>query len=116
MRTAEPTLNAAGISSGAPNEVQVLTLSSINNPALIRSNRELFHTPRCGDSEFFAPIPNASGVTTMATIKLNDGGSSNTVVSPSFTVTVRAVTMRRISPIADQVISEDVASAIPFTV
>jgi hypothetical protein len=85
------TVNLAGISSGATNENQVLTVTATNsNPALLGNVNVAYTSPNPAGTLSFTPAANASG-SAIITVTVNDGASSNNLVSRSFTVTVNAV-------------------------
>ena len=85
------TINLSGISSGASNEVQTLTITATSaNPALIPNPTGTYTSPNATGTLTFAPTANAFGSTTI-TVTVNDGGASNNIVSRAFTVTVNPV-------------------------
>jgi hypothetical protein len=85
------TVNLGGISAGAANEVQTLTVTAASsNPALIPNPTVTYTSPNATGSLTFTPAANANGTTTI-TVTVNDGGTSNNVVTRTFTVTVNAV-------------------------
>jgi len=85
------TVNLAGISSGAANEAQTLTVTATSsNPALIPSPTVNYTSPNSTGTMTYAPVAFAFGTATV-TVQVNDGGASNNVVTRSFTVTVNAV-------------------------
>lgn len=108
-------INLSGISSGAPNEIQTLTVTAASsNPSLVPAPSVSYTSPQTSGQITFAPTPGAFGVATI-TVTVNDGGSSNNVVSQSFTVTVDQPPS--ISAIADQAIAIDTPSSpIPFSI
>lgn len=82
------TVNLSGITTGATNEVQILTVtSSSSNTGLIPTPTVNYTSPNASGSISFTPARNASGVATL-TITVNDGATTDNVVSRSFTVTV----------------------------
>src|SRR5690606_36223882 len=82
------TVNLSGISSGAANENQTLTVSATSsNPALIPHPTVNYSSPNTTGSISFTPAANASGTATI-TVTVNDGQAQNNTVSRSFTVTV----------------------------
>jgi len=111
------TVNLAGISSGATNESQTLTVTAASgNPGLIPTPTVSYTSPNGTGTLTFKPVTNATGTATI-TVTVNDGGLSNNVVTRSFTVTVNAVDAPpTISAIASQTTSEDTSITIPFTV
>jgi len=85
------TVGLAGISSGAANENQTLTVTaSSGNPSLIPNPTVSYTSPNTTGSLAFTPAANAAG-TAVITVNVNDGGSSNNIVSRTFTVTVAPV-------------------------
>jgi hypothetical protein len=85
------TVNLSGITSGAANEVQTLTVTaSSSNPALIPTPTASYTSPNATGSITFTPAALAYGSATI-TVTVNDGGTSNNVVSHTFTVTVNPV-------------------------
>ncbi len=109
------TVNLTGITSGATNETQTLTVTATSsNPSLIPNPTVNYTSPNTTGTLAFTPVALASGSATL-TITVNDGGASNNVITRSLTVTVNQ--LPTISPIADQVIAMDTATAaIPFTI
>ena len=85
------TVNLSGISSGAANEVQTLTVTAASsNPALVPNPTVTYTSPNATGSLAFTPAANASGTATV-TVTVNDNGTSNNVVTKTFTVTVNPV-------------------------
>src|SRR6185436_19597546 len=85
------TVNLSGISSGASNEVQTLTVTTTSSdPALIPTPAVTYTSPNATGSLTFTPAASASGSATV-TVTVNDGAASNNIVSRSFTVTVNPV-------------------------
>ena len=114
----QQTVNLSGITSGASNEVQTLTVTaSSSNPGLIPTPTVSYTSPNTTGSLKFTPVASAYGTGTI-TVTVNDGGASNNVVSRAFTVTVNQVnTPPTISSITNLVIAMDAATpGIPFTI
>jgi hypothetical protein len=112
------TVNLAGISSGAANENQTLAVTaSSSNTGLIPTPTVTYTSPNATGSIRFTPVASANGSATI-TVTVNDGGTSNNIVSRSFTVTVnQVVPPPTISSITNLVIAMDSATApIPFTI
>ena len=109
------TVNLSGISSGATNEVQTLTVTaSSSNPSLIPNPTVTYTSPNATGSIAFAPVTNGYGSAAI-TVTVNNGGISNNTVSSSFTVTVYQPPT--ISAISNRVIAVGTSTpAIPFTV
>ncbi|HWW01967.1 MAG TPA: Ig-like domain-containing protein [Candidatus Acidoferrum sp.] len=85
------TVNLSGIGSGAPNEVQTLTVAATSfNPGLIPNPVVVYTSPNATGTLTFTPVANASG-SSVITVTVNDGGASNNIVSRTFTVTVNPV-------------------------
>ena len=84
-------VDLTGISSGAPNENQTLTVTaSSSNPALIPNPTVHYSSPNAGGTLTFKPAANASGGAVI-TVLVNDGGNGNNLVRKSFTVIVSPV-------------------------
>ena len=102
------TVNLSGISSGATNESQTLTVTAISsNTGLIPNPTVSYTSPNATGSLAFTPVSGVSGNATI-TVTVNDGGSQNNTVTRTFTVAVNAVnTPPTLSPIAGVTISEN---------
>jgi hypothetical protein len=109
------TVTLSGVSSGAVNEIQTLSVTATSsNPALIPDPAVSYSNPDTTGLLTFQPAPAASG-TAIITVTVNDGGLSNNIVSRSFTVTVDEPPA--ISPIPNLVIAMNSQTApIPFTI
>ena len=84
-------MSLSGISSGAANESQTLTVTAVSsNPALIPNPTVSYVSANSTGSLTFTPASNASGTTTIS-VTINDGGTSNNIITRSFTVTVNPV-------------------------
>lgn len=105
------TVNLSGISSGASNEVQTLTVTaSSSNPGLIPSPTVNYTSPGGAGTISFAPVLYGFGTATI-TVQVNDGGASNNVVSRSFTVTVNPVNQApTLNTLANVTINENAGS------
>jgi hypothetical protein len=78
----------AGVSSGAPNEVQNLTVTATSsNPGLIPNPSVNYTSPSASGTLTFTPAANVSGAATI-TVTVNDGQSANNTVTRTFTITV----------------------------
>lgn len=85
------TVNLSGIGSGSASEVQTLTVTATSsNPALIPSPTVLYTSPNTTGSLSFAPVAFGFGSATI-TVTVHDGGTSNNIVTRSFSVTVNPV-------------------------
>jgi hypothetical protein len=82
------TVNLTGITSGASNEVQTLTVTATSsNTNLIRTPTVSYTSPNTNGTLSFASVTNKIGTATI-TVTVNDGGTSNNLTSQSFVVTV----------------------------
>ena len=108
-------VNLAGITSGATNETQTLTVTATSsNPGLIPNPTVIYTSPNATGSIAFTPVALAFGSATL-TVTVNDGDTSNNIVTRSFTVTVNQ--LPTISPIPDQVVVINSSTApISFTI
>ena len=87
----QQTVALGGISGGAGNGAQSLTVSAVSgNPGLIANPAVNYTSPNATGSLSFTPVSGASG-TALITVTVNNGGMSNNVVTRSFTVNVNAV-------------------------
>jgi len=85
------TVSLAGISDGSTNESQTLTVTaSSSNTGLIPNPTVTYTSPNTTGSIAFTPVANANGSATI-TVTVNDGASSDNIVTRTFTVTVNAV-------------------------
>ena len=102
------TVNLSGISSGASNEFQTLTVTaSSSNPALIPTPTVNYTSPNTNGSISFAPVLFGNGSVSI-TVTVNDGGTSNNIVSRSFTVIVNPVNQQpTLDPLANMLINEN---------
>ncbi len=109
------TVNLSGISSGAANESQTLTVTaSSSNTGLIPNPTVSYTSPNATGSIAFTPLANAYGSATI-TVTVNDGGASNNIVSRSFSIAVNQ--LPTISAIPNRVIAVGTSTPpIPFTV
>jgi hypothetical protein len=102
------TVNLKGISSGATNESQVLTVTAASSHAgLIPAPKVSYASPSATGTLTLTPAANASGVATI-TVTVSDGGVTNSTVSRSFQVTVVEVNQApTLDALADVTISEN---------
>ncbi len=95
------TVNLSGITSGATNESQTLTVTaSSGNTSLIPDPTVNYTSPNTTGTLSFLPVTNASG-SAVITVTVNDGGTSNNIVTQTFTVNVQAIT--DLTPPTDQI-------------
>jgi hypothetical protein len=111
----QQTVPLAGISSGAANEYQTLSLTVFSsNPSVVPNPTLSYSSPNASGSLFFTPVANAFGSATL-TVTVNDSGTSNNTVSRSFTVYVDQPPV--ISTIPAQVLAVgSVMGPRPFTI
>jgi uncharacterized repeat protein (TIGR01451 family) len=107
----------AGIGSGAPNELEVLTLSAVSsNPQLIPNPTLTYLHPETTGTLSFAAAPNANG-TARITVTVDDGQATNHATTREFTVTVNWVND---PPVVSALVAvstpEDTPLAVPFVV
>lgn len=104
----QQTVTLAGITSGAANESQTLTVTASNrNPALLTGLSVVYTSPNTTGTLRFTPVADASG-SAVITVTVDDGGGSNNIVSRSFTVTVLPVNdVPTLDAIASLTIPED---------
>jgi len=109
----QQTVNLSGISSGATNELQTLTVTaSSSNPGLIPNPTVTYTSPNTTGSLAFTPLTFGFGTATI-TVTVNDGGASNNVVSRAFTVTVSPVNqVPTLDPLANVTINENASQQI----
>lgn len=105
---AAQTVNLSGISVGGTNESQTLTVTaSSSNTGLIPNPTVTYTSPNATGSLAFTPVANANGLATIS-VTVNDGASSNNIVTRTFTVTVNAVNdAPAIAAISDVSLAED---------
>src|ERR1035441_5314066 len=84
-------VNLSGITSGASSESQTLTVTAYStNPGLIPTPAVSYTSPNATGSITLTPVAYGFGYSTI-TVTVNDGGTSNNIVSRTFTVTVNPV-------------------------
>ena len=82
------TVSLSGITSGATNESQTLTVAAVSSNTSLISNPTVNYTSaNTTGSLTFMPVSNATGTATI-TVTVNDGGTSNNIVTRTFTVTI----------------------------
>jgi hypothetical protein len=91
----QQTVNLAGISSGASNENQTLTITAVSsNTGLIPNPTVTYTSPQSSGSLQFTPVANMNGASTITVTVRDNGGTSNGGVDTlvrTFLVTVNAV-------------------------
>src|ERR1039458_7293932 len=102
------TVTLSGITSGAANENQSLTVTATSgNASLIPNPTVNYASANTTGSLTFTPAPNATG-STIITVNVNDGGTSNNIVTRTFTVTVSPVNQPpTLNPINNLTISQN---------
>ena len=102
------TVNLSGITSGAANENQTLTVTATSgNTGLIPKPTVNYTSPNTNGSLTFTPVANANGSATI-TVTVNDGGASNNIITRTFTVTVNPVNQSpTLNPINNLTINEN---------
>jgi uncharacterized repeat protein (TIGR01451 family) len=80
----------AGIGSGAPNELQTLTVTASSSSPGIVANPTVNYTGGSSGSLTVTPAPNGFGTATI-TVRVNDGGLSNNITQRTFSVVVNPV-------------------------
>lgn len=110
--TAQAVVPLTGLSSGAPNENQFLTVTAISSsPALIPNPTVTGVNQGSTATLVLNPAPNRTG-TAIITVTVDDGGSENHSTSQSFTVVVGAYNQPpTLGPIADITVKEDAGPA-----
>ena len=113
----QQTNTLTGISSGATNEIQTLTVTaSSSNPALVPTPTVTYTNGSPTAILRFTPATNANG-TALIAVTVNDNGASNNLVTRTFTVTINAINdPPAISGLTNISAQEDVPVAVPFTI
>ena len=109
------TVSLSGITSGATNEIQTLTVTATSgNPSLIPNPTVTYTSPNTNGTLTFTPAANGFGQATI-TVTVNDGGASNNIVTRTFTITVNSPPA--ITTIANQTIATNASTGpLSFTV
>jgi len=109
------TVNLSGISSGATNETQTLSVTATSsNPGLIPNPTVTYSSPNATGSLRFTPVAGAGGAATI-TVTVNDGAASNNTLTRTFNVSVNR--LPTISTITDQSVAAGaIVPPIPFTI
>jgi len=82
------TVSLSGISSGSAGEVQTLAVTAVSsNPSLLPNPAVSYSSPNATGSLSYTPVAATSGSATI-TVTVNDGGTTNSVATRSFLVTV----------------------------
>ena len=102
------TMNLSGITSGAANQNQTLTVSATSgNISLIPNPTVHYTSANTNGSLTFTPVANATG-SAIVTVTVNNGGASNNIVTRTFTVTVNPVNQPpTLNPINNLTINEN---------
>lgn len=103
------TVNLAGISSGATNETQALAVSAVSSNSTLVSVQSLTYTSPAATGTLRLRAVGGGTGTALIAVTVNDGGTSNNLVTRTFTVFVKAVanTVPVISGLADRTTPED---------
>jgi len=105
-------VNLSGIGSGAFNEIQPLTVTATSSdPAIIPNQQPNLVVGYTNGNSIgvvsFAPLANANGSVTIM-VRVNDGGTSNNIVTRNFTVNINAVNdPPTLNPLSNLNINED---------
>lgn len=101
-------INLSGITSGAANEVQVLSLSaSTSDSTLIKDLAVTYQSGATSGLLTFTPIPWSAGTATL-TVSVNDGQSFNNLFSRTMQVTLDgSLGAPSVEPIANLSLAED---------
>lgn len=102
------TINLTGISSGAIDETDTLTITALSgNPALIPNPSVTYTSPGPAGSLSFTPATDQNG-SAVISVTITDGQSQNGVLTRTFTVTVNAVNdAPQFTPGGDVTVNED---------
>lgn len=85
------TVSLSGITPGATNEIQTLTIVAVSsNPALIPNPAVNYTSPNSTGSLTFTPASGANGTATVS-VTVNDGQATSNLLTRTFVVTVNAV-------------------------
>jgi hypothetical protein len=85
------TVTLNGISTGATNEIQPLTVAAVSsNPTLIPNPTVNYTSPNAAGTLTFTPVANAFGGATI-TVSVSDGQPTNSTTAQQFVVTVNQV-------------------------
>src|SRR5207237_1427154 len=102
------TVNLTGISSGAANENDNLSVSAASsNPAIVPNPIVTYSSPNSTATLSFAPAANAYGTVTI-TVTVNDNQPNNNLATRAFTITVNPVNdPPTLTALANLTINED---------
>ena len=104
-------IRLGGISTGAANEKQRLVVTAVSgNPQLVPSPIVGYASPNTSGTLTFRPVVNASG-TAVITVTVNDGGTSNNIVTRQFTVSVAPPATPATKPVVLNRLPDSVALA-----
>src|SRR5262249_13033397 len=117
--TGQFNITFTGVSSGATNEAQTLSVTAISsNTAVVAIQSVSYLSPASSGTVRLRPGPSGTGTAGLA-LTVNDGGSGHQLFMRPFTLVVKPATnnLPTLSSIANQVINEDtVLGPINFTV
>jgi hypothetical protein len=105
------TVNLSGITPGAANESQTLTVTAASgNTNLVPNPTVNYTNANTTGNLTFAPVTNATGTATV-TVTVNDGGASNNIVARTFTVAINATNQSpTLDPIPDIIVNVGASS------
>lgn len=107
------TVNLSGISSGATNEIQTLTVTAASsNPGLIPNPTVSYTSANTTGTLAFAPVTNAFG-SAQITVTVDDGQPLNNTITRSFTITVNQTTAAP-ATITNAIIAPNTAFRMPL--
>jgi hypothetical protein len=109
----QQTVNLSGITSGAANETQTLTVTAASSATgLIPNPTVTYSSPSTTGSLKFTSVTNATGTATI-TVTVRDNGTSNNVTTTSFTVTVIPINKPpKLNPLTNVTMNEDAGPQI----
>ena len=102
------TVTLSGISSGATNELQALTINAFSSDTSLIPNPEVHYTsPNTNGTLSFTPVAGSFGSATV-TVMVDDGGSVSNTVIRTFMVTVSPVNLPpTVDPLSNLVLNEN---------
>lgn len=109
------TVNLSGITAGAPNEHDTLTVTaSSSNPGIIPIPTVHYTSPNTSGTITFSPLPNTHGPVTIS-VTVNDGQPLNNSITRTFTVTVTQVNSPPVANKQTVSIPQDTALSVTLT-